>query len=120
MCIRVFSHILITIVFCFFFPLASRFLNFRAMTKSASTPKTFEAAMSELEAIVRQMETGSLPLEQALEQYQRGVILLRHCQDKLDAAEQQIRILEGNTLVPFQPKDSGANDSVSQCDSTQG
>jgi exodeoxyribonuclease VII small subunit len=81
------------------------------MTKSASAPKTFEAAVSELEAIVRQMEAGSLPLEQALEQYRRGVALLRHCQDKLDAAEQQIRILEGNTLVPFQPDDSGKNEN---------
>ncbi|MCL2874947.1 MAG: exodeoxyribonuclease VII small subunit [Betaproteobacteria bacterium] len=90
------------------------------MTKSAPPPKTFEAAVSELEAIVRQMETGSLPLEQALEQYQRGIVLLRHCQDRLDAAEQQIRILEGDTLVPFQPDDSSANDSVHQGDPTRG
>jgi exodeoxyribonuclease VII small subunit len=82
------------------------------MTKSASAPKTFEAAVSELETIVRQMETGSLPLEQALEQYRRGIILLRHCQDKLDAAEQQIRILEGNELVAFQPDDSSTNDNL--------
>jgi len=78
------------------------------MTKPAPPPKTFEAAISELETIVRQMETGSLPLEQALEQYQRGVVLFRHCQDRLDAAEQQIRILEGDTTVPFQPDDFGA------------
>ncbi|MDR2208801.1 MAG: exodeoxyribonuclease VII small subunit [Azoarcus sp.] len=84
------------------------------MTKSAPPPKTFEAAVSELETIVRQMETGSLPLEQALEQYQRGIALLRHCQDKLDAAEQQIRILEGNDLVPFQPDDFNVNDNTSR------
>lgn len=72
------------------------------MTKPASVPKTFEAAVSELESIVRKMETASLPLEQALEQYQRGIVLLRHCQDKLDAAEQQIKILEGKTPVAFQ------------------
>ena len=90
------------------------------MTKSASTPKTFEAAVSELETIVRQMETGSLPLEQALEQYQRGVVLLRHCQDKLDAAEQQIKILEGDTLVSFQPDDCGTNDNTHLSDSTRG
>ncbi|MCL1824884.1 MAG: exodeoxyribonuclease VII small subunit [Betaproteobacteria bacterium] len=90
------------------------------MTKPASTPKTFEAAVSELEAIVRQMETGSLPLEQALEQYRRGIILLRHCQDRLDAAEQQVRILEDDTLAPFQPDASGTNDSAHQGDSTQG
>jgi exodeoxyribonuclease VII small subunit len=79
------------------------------MTKSASAPKTFEAAVSELENIVRQMETGSLPLEQALEQYRRGVALIRHCQEKLDAAEQQIKILEGNTLVPFRSDGSSTN-----------
>jgi len=89
------------------------------MTKSASPPKTFEAAASELETIVRQMETGALPLEQALEQYQRGVVLLRHCQDKLDAAEQQIKILEGNALVSFQPDGSGTKDHAHQADSTR-
>jgi exodeoxyribonuclease VII small subunit len=82
------------------------------MTKQASAPKSFEAAMSELESIVRQMETGALPLEQALEQYRRGIALLRHCQDRLDAAEQQVRILEGSDLAPFQPGGSGTNDSV--------
>jgi exodeoxyribonuclease VII small subunit len=90
------------------------------MTKPVSAPKTFEAAVSELEAIVRQMETGSLALEQALEQYQRGVVLLRYCQDKLDAAEQQVRILEGDTLVPFQPDDFGTNGNDHRGDSTQG
>jgi exodeoxyribonuclease VII small subunit len=77
------------------------------MTKPASPPKSFEAAITELESIVRQMETGSLPLEQALEQYRRGIALLRYCQGRLDAAEQQVRILEGNTLAAFQPDDSG-------------
>lgn len=75
---------------------------------SASLPKTFDAAVSELEAIVRKMETGSLSLEQALEQYQRGVVLLRHCQDKLGAADQQIKILEGETPVPFGADDPPA------------
>jgi exodeoxyribonuclease VII small subunit len=91
------------------------------MAKSVPPPKTFEAAVSELETIVRQMETGSLPLEQALEKYQRGVALLRNCQERLDAAEQQVRILEGDTLVPFQPDASDTNDSAQHQDgSTQG
>ena len=71
------------------------------MTKPESPPETFEVAVSELESIVRQMETGNLPLEQALEHYRRGVVLLRHCREKLDAAEQQVRILEGDAPVPF-------------------
>ncbi|GHT81159.1 hypothetical protein AGMMS49960_05090 [Betaproteobacteria bacterium] len=71
------------------------------MTKPASPPKTFEAAVTELETIVRQLESGSLSLEHALEHYQRGVGLLRHCQDTLSAAEQQVKVLEGEQLVPL-------------------
>ena len=60
------------------------------MPKSATPPKSFEAAVSELEAIVQEMESGSLPLEDALARYQRGVALLRHCQSTLSAAEQRV------------------------------
>ncbi|MDR1063323.1 MAG: exodeoxyribonuclease VII small subunit [Azoarcus sp.] len=72
------------------------------MTKSVPAAQTFETAMTELEAIVRQMETGGLPLEQALDHYRRGAALLRQCQDKLDTAERQVKILEGGSLVPFE------------------
>lgn len=82
------------------------------MTKTASAPKTFEAAVAELENIVRQMETGKLPLEQALEHYQRGTVLLHHCQDKLDAAQQQVRILEGDTLVRFRADEPDPDDGA--------
>lgn len=75
------------------------------MPKSASSPKSFEAAVSELEAIVQEMESGNLPLEDALARYQRGVGLLRHCQTTLGDAEQRVRILEGDTLTDF-PTDS--------------
>jgi len=73
------------------------------MPKSASAPPSFEAAISELETIVQQMEAGSLTLEDALERYQRGVGLLKHCQSTLSAAEQRIRVLEGDTLADFNP-----------------
>ena len=66
---------------------------------------SFEAALAELESIVAAMETGQLPLQEALDAYQRGVGLLRHCRDTLGAAEQQIRILEGENLRDF---DAGA------------
>lgn len=71
------------------------------MTKSAASPKSFEAAIGELEAIVRAMEGGQITLEQALDHYQRGVSLLRHCQDTLRAAEQRVKMLEDETLVPL-------------------
>ncbi len=71
------------------------------MPKSATSPKSFEAAVSELEAIVQEMESGNLPLEEALTRYQRGVGLLRYCQGTLANAEQRIKVLEGDTLVEF-------------------
>ena len=77
------------------------------MPKSAIPPKSFEAAVSELEAIVQEMESGNLPLEDALARYQRGVTLLRHCQTTLSAAEQRVRVLEGEALVDLPVSDNG-------------
>jgi exodeoxyribonuclease VII small subunit len=69
------------------------------MTKSAVPPESFEAAITELEGIVREMESGQISLEQALDRYQRGVGLLRHCQDTLLRAEQRVSQLEGEALT---------------------
>ncbi len=77
------------------------------MPKSATPPKSFEAAVSELEAIVQEMESGNLPLEDALARYQRGVALLRHCQTTLSEAEQRVKVLEGETLVDLPVGDNG-------------
>ena len=70
------------------------------MAKTANTPTSFESAIAELESIVQAMETGSITLEQALENYQRGTCLLKYCQETLQAAEQRVQQLEGDTLVP--------------------
>ena len=74
--------------------------------EAASAPASFEQAIEELEAIVRAMEDGKLPLEGALERYQRGVELIRHCQSALDAAEQKVQILEDGLLREFRPDDT--------------
>jgi exodeoxyribonuclease VII small subunit len=65
--------------------------------KSPKTP-SFEAALAELEQVVSDMEGGKLPLEQALAAYQRGAELLQQCRSRLDAAQQQVRILEDGAL----------------------
>ena len=70
------------------------------MANTANTPASFESAIAELESIVQAMETGSITLEQALEHYQRGTSLLKYCQETLQAAEQRVQQLEGDTLVP--------------------
>lgn len=77
------------------------------MPKSAAPPKTFEAAVSELESIVQEMESGNLPLEDALARYQRGIILLRHCQNTLSDAEQRVKVLEGDVLIDLPLDDTG-------------
>jgi exodeoxyribonuclease VII small subunit len=69
-----------------------------------STPPqelTFEAALAELEKIVSRMEGGELSLEQALATHKRGLELARFCQQQLEAAREQVKILEGEVLKPL-------------------
>jgi len=57
------------------------------------TIKDFEAAIAELEAIVKKLEEGDLPLETSLQLYERGVQLSRFCHSRLEEAERRIEIL---------------------------
>jgi len=84
-----------------------RFCLLQTMTKTASSPKSFESAIAELEEIVQEMENGTISLEQALERYQRGVGLLKHCQTVLQTAEQKILQLDGEALVPLESSSKG-------------
>ena len=70
------------------------------MTKP-SPELSFEKALAELEKIVARMESGELSLEQALESHQRGLELARFCQKRLEAAQQQVKVLEGEVLKPL-------------------
>jgi exodeoxyribonuclease VII small subunit len=80
----------------------------RVSEADPSLPQNFEAALAELEALVATMESGSLPLEQSLAAYARGVALTRLCQQKLAQAEQQVKVLEAGVLRPFEGLDSEA------------
>lgn len=53
-------------------------------------PENFEAALAELEQIVLKLETGDLPLEQALESFKRGVELSQYAQKTLGDAEETV------------------------------
>lgn len=68
---------------------------------------TFEQALQELENLVRRLEEGRLPLEEAIQSYERGTILRKQCEAKLKAARlrvEQITIgLDGEVAQePFQ------------------
>lgn len=66
-----------------------------------SLPASYEAALVELEQLVSLMESGALPLEQLLGSYQRGAALLQFCRGRLQAVEEQVKLLEDGQLKPW-------------------
>ena len=78
-------------------------------TDGVPLPVDFESALAELEQLVNAMEGGALTLDSSLAAYRRGAELARLCQDKLCAAEQQVKVLEADVLKRFQgPGDDDA------------
>lgn len=81
------------------------------MTKSSASAKnasqkdavstSYEQALDELERLVASMEAGQLPLDQLLASYKRGAELLGFCRERLQAVEQQVKVLEGGDLKPW-------------------
>ena len=72
-----------------------------ALTPEPAEPANYETALAELEKLVQQLEGGQMPLEELLTAYQRGAQLLAYCRDKLQAVEQQVKVLEGKELKPW-------------------
>ena len=75
------------------------------------TSLTFEQAMDRLENIVRLLEKGEAPLEQAMALFEEGAGLLRSCTAQLDAAEQKVKLLTAGPdgkprEQPFQGEDA--------------
>ncbi len=65
---------------------------------AAVLPASYEAGLQELEQLVAALESGQLPLDQLLVSYQRGAALLAFCRDKLQAVEDQIKVLDAGSL----------------------
>ncbi|QGH60293.1 exodeoxyribonuclease VII small subunit [Serratia proteamaculans] len=79
-----------------------------AQSDSTEQSVSFESSLSELENIVTRLESGELPLEDALNEFERGVQLARQGQQKLQQAEQRVQILlndnaDDAALSPFTP-----------------
>lgn len=70
----------------------------------------FEQALSELESLVAQLESGDLSLDQSLTHFKRGVELTRHCQSILDEAQKTVEILSQDSST------SAADDAASSID----
>lgn len=73
------------------------------MKNGEQQPRSFEASLQALEQIVRQLESGDLPLDKSLELFEQGIRLSRECQERLSQAERRIEILlrdnEGRATV---------------------
>jgi exodeoxyribonuclease VII small subunit len=62
-------------------------------TAPKETEPTFEVAIERLEAIVDQMESDKMPLEELLVRYEEGIKLVKACEEKLGSAERRIELL---------------------------
>lgn len=88
----------------------------------AKKQDAFESQLKRLEEIVKALEGGQLPLEEALKVFEEGVRLSRACHDKLSAAERKVELLlqdaggnlvtepfaEEDDLLPGEPEDEDA------------
>ena len=63
------------------------------MAKKDPTDKTFESALEELESIVEQLESGNLSLEDSLAAFEKGVGLVKYCNQKLSEVEKKVEFL---------------------------
>ena len=62
--------------------------------------RSFEDALTELESHVRKLDSGELPLEEALQVFESGIRLQQECAELLDATEQKIVELSGTEAEP--------------------
>jgi exodeoxyribonuclease VII small subunit len=83
-------------------------LQTNPMSDKKSRVNEFEKSLAELEALVERMESGELPLEESMKQFERGIQLARACQQQLKQAELKIQQLvqkNGDTVL----EDSGGS-----------
>jgi exodeoxyribonuclease VII small subunit len=72
-----------------------------ANAPATAEPASYEAALAELDRLVQAMESAQLPLDQLLDSHRRGAELLGWCRQRLDAVEQQVKVLDNGQLKPW-------------------
>jgi len=82
--------------------------------KQAAKPVDLEKSLAELETIVEQLESGELPLDKSLKEFERGVRLSRECQGALKDAEQRVQVLMGGELKDFATEDPEADGDLDE------
>ncbi|MGK2946627.1 MAG: exodeoxyribonuclease VII small subunit [Candidatus Malihini olakiniferum] len=83
------------------------------MSNDADSALSFEHALQQLEQIVTRLESGDLPLEEALSAFEKGIYLARHGKSQLQQAEQFVQILLSDEpdaiLSPFKQETTNQN-----------
>ena len=91
--------IMVSSILTQFMPKASaKPISADSTSTSIAVTTSYEDAMRELEQRVSQLESGEMPLDHMMAGYQRGAVLLEHCRAKLQAVEDQIKVLDGGAL----------------------
>jgi exodeoxyribonuclease VII small subunit len=82
------------------------------MAKKDQSGKKFEVALEELEQVVEQLESGDLSLEDSLAAFERGVGLVKYCNQKLSEVEKRVEFLlkDKEGKLQFKSLDSLADD----------
>lgn len=84
-----------------------------SQSPTVDIPNSLENAMAEIASIVEKMEHETLPLEETLAQFERGIFLIRHSQKVLQETEQKVQILlqqnQTDTLSPFQLREEDSH-----------
>lgn len=75
----------------------------RSTASTVKDPASYEQALAELDQLVQRMEGGQLPLDQLLDSYRRGADLLAFCRQRLQAVEEQVKLLEDGQLKAWPP-----------------
>jgi len=78
---------------------------------SDTSIKDFEAAIAELETVVKKLEEGDLSLEQSLALYERGVTLSKFCHARLEDAERRIELLNERGQLKSAPAGLSGDDT---------
>ena len=66
---------------------------------------SFELAMSRLEEIVGKLDSGKATLDESLKLYEEGIALVRLCSERLDSAEQKIKLVKASADGNFSEED---------------
>lgn len=72
---------------------------------------SFEQAIDELNRVVAQIEDGRVPLQDCIDQYERGMALIRHCRTILQAAEKRIEQIAADQKKPAETAPDGEKNS---------